>query len=268
MFLFLIPRTPVRYRNPVREELWLLCKKALLDQTSKDWKAIVIGDTKEDDLDPNHFLNIELDDCAKIAKLTKALSFIDSWEIKPEYLIRLDDDDIFSTVFLSLVQNLPLKYDCYFDISHACIDLVYLKASNNKNTWMPNTVIHKYKYALEKCGKNNTPLILQNHDEYWHIFYADKKVFSNSRNYPIYYRILTPFSITGSAGSQEKGFNWKEHINYLNGYGPWTDLPSKFYYHKNLKEISSKYFVDRPHVSILYWMFNKIKFVKNLLFRW
>ena len=35
--------------------------------------------------------------------------------LNPEYLIRFDDDDIFSETILNYIEQLPLKYDCYFD---------------------------------------------------------------------------------------------------------------------------------------------------------
>ena len=57
-FLFIIPRTPVSKRSPLRTELWELCKKSLLQQTSKNWKAIIVGDTEGEYLDPEYFITI------------------------------------------------------------------------------------------------------------------------------------------------------------------------------------------------------------------
>ncbi len=129
MFVFVIPRTPLKYRSPLRNELWSLSKKALISQTSQNWKAIIVGDTSGDKLPGDKFYTIPGDDYNKIEKLEMSLKFIESWPIKPDYLIRLDDDDIISPVILSFIAQLPKKYACYYDSRHACIDLVYLKIS-------------------------------------------------------------------------------------------------------------------------------------------
>jgi hypothetical protein len=72
MFLFIIPRTPVSKRSPLRNELWELCKKSLMQQTSKNWKTIIVGDVTGEYLDPNHFIVIDFVDQPKSEKLIKA----------------------------------------------------------------------------------------------------------------------------------------------------------------------------------------------------
>ena len=119
MYLFIIPRTPIKYRNSLRDELWELTKKSLLTQTSNNWQAIIIGDTKNEDLNVEHFITINYDDYTKVDKIQKALDYIkNSFIIKPEYIIRLDDDDIISRTVLTEIDKLPAKFDCYFDSYH------------------------------------------------------------------------------------------------------------------------------------------------------
>ena len=135
--------------------------------------------------------------------------------------------------------HLPVKYDCYFDKYHTYIDAVYLKLSHKKNLWIPNTAIHKYDHAITYCGKSNLQLLLQDHDEYWHIFYSNKRTCKMPYFNPIYYRVLTPFSLT-SFKSQIKGIvNWEKHLDYLKGYGPWINLPSHFCLYSDLKKLTN-----------------------------
>jgi len=265
MFVFVIPRTPLKYRSPLRNELWSLSKKALISQTSQNWKAIIIGDTSGDKLPGDKFYTIPGDDYNKIEKLEMSLKFIESWPIKPDYLIRLDDDDIISPVILSFIAQLPKKYACYYDSRHACIDLVYLKISFGKNLWFANTVIHKYEHAIEKCGKHNQKILLQHHDEYWHKYYSDKNTYAIPKDKAIYYRILSPFSITSALSSTDTTVKWSEHLTYLNGYGPWVPLADRFYYYEELKKISQTFFKIKPLRNIFYWILNHIKFLNNRL---
>lgn len=254
-------------RNSLREELWQISKKSLQAQTSKNWKAIVIGDTSSDELNNEFFITLNYDDYPKREKLKIALDYLKSnSSFSNDYIIRFDDDDVFSGTILHDIEQLSLKYDCYFDEYHTYIDAVYLKLSHKKNNWIANTAIHKYEHAIIVCGKSNLPLLIQDHSEHWHIYYSDKNVYKTKYSNPIYYRILTPFSITSSK-SQDAGFiDWKKHLQYLKGYGPWVSLSHSFSFYVDLKTISNIYFQMKPVIKPRYWIFNKLKYLKNNLF--
>ena len=254
-------------RNSLREELWQISKKSLQTQTSKNWKAIVVGDTSSDELNNEFFITLNYDDYSKHEKLQIALDYLkNSPRFSHDYLIRFDDDDVFSETILSDIEKMPVKYDCYFDEYHTYVDSVYLKLSQIKNLWIANTAIHKFQHAITVCGKSNLPLIIQDHSEYWHIYYSDKYIYKAKRLNPIYYRILTPFSITSSK-SQDAGFiDWKKHLQYLKGYGPWVSLNHSFKFYIDFKTVSNKYFQMKPVIKSSYWMFNKLKYLKNNLF--
>jgi hypothetical protein len=264
VFVFLIARTPVKMRNSLREELWQISKKSLQTQTSKNWKAIVVGDTSADELSNEFFITLNYDDYPKRKKLQIALEYLkNNSSINHDYLIRFDDDDIFSETILSDIEKLPSTYDCYFDEYHTYVDSVYLKLSQIKNSWIANTAIHKYEHAITVCGKSNLPLLVQDHSEYWHTYYSDKNVYKANRSNPVYYRMLTPFSITSSKSQEAGSVDWKKHLQYLKGYGPWINLFNSLWFYDELKNISNIYFETKPVVNFSYWFFNKLKYLKN-----
>lgn len=266
MFVFIIPRVPVKMRNSLRDELWEISKKSLLNQTSQNWKAIIIGDTKSDELNNENFINLNYDEYTKSEKIEMALDYLkNNPTLNPEYLIRFDDDDIFSETILKYIEQLPKKYDCYFDEYHSYIDSVYLKISHKKNSWIPNTAVHKYEHAINECGPSKTPLIVQDHSAYWHIYYRDKDIYLTSLKQSLYYRVLTPFSIT--AGINPTGnIDWNKYLVYLKGYGPWINYVSKNPFYNDLLEISNDFFKTKPVLNYVHWFVNKLKHIRKIFF--
>ncbi len=266
MFVFIIPRVPVKMRNSLRDELWEISKKSLLNQTSQNWKAIIIGDTKSDELNNENFITLNYDEYTKSEKIEMALDYLkNNPTLNPEYLIRFDDDDIFSETILKYIEQLPKKYDCYFDEYHSYIDSVYLKISHKKNSWIPNTAVHKYEHAINECGPSKTPLIVQDHSAYWHIYYRDKDIYLTSLKQSLYYRVLTPFSIT--AGMNPTGnIDWNKYLVYLKGYGPWINYVSKNPFYNDLLEISNDFFKTKPVLNYVHWFVNKLKHIRKIFF--
>src|SRR6185437_13897891 len=225
MFVFLIPRVPTSLRNNLREDLWELCYANLMNQTSKNWKAIVIGHLSDKIPDNHHFILLEKDDGTKIEKLKLGLNYIkNTLPQKPDYVIRLDDDDIFSKDILKTIDCKSTDFDCIYDPWHASVDLVYMKISFRNNYWLPNTVIHSYPNAIQICGPVNTELILQDHSQFWHIYYKNKNCYLTSKKKPVYYRVLSPYTITSSTSQNKDNVDWKTHNIYLDGYGPWISI--------------------------------------------
>jgi hypothetical protein len=261
MFIFIIARTPLSLRSPLREELWKISKESLLAQSSKNWKAIIIGDTKNEELNSDFFITLDFDNYSKIQKINCALDYLkNNRAFKTDYVIRFDDDDIFSQNCLKKIDDLPEKYDCYFDSYHTFVDSVYLKISHKKNNWIANTAIHKYEHAISLFGAPETALLNQDHSEYWHIYYKDKKTYSTSKNEPLYYRILTPFSISSINSNVNNTEIWKNYLMYLKGYGPWITLSASLPFYASLNKISVNYFQSKPKMSLYYWVFNSLKY--------
>jgi N-acetyl sugar amidotransferase len=253
-------------RSPLREKLWELCKKSLLLQESNNWQAIIIGDTTGENLDPDHFITINYFDKPKREKLFKALDFIENdLKDKPEYLIRLDDDDLISPTILSEIEKNKTDFDCFVDKCHTYIDPVYLKISFSLGNWIPNTAIHKYEHAIKQCGPSNEKLIVQDHALYWHVYYRNKNIVFTQDEHPLYYRILSPTSITGGSISSKEKINWPEHLKYLKGYGPWISIKKQFVFYNDLKLVSETFFSDKPDKNFVFWIFNYLKFLKNKL---
>ena len=265
MFLFLVARTPVVYRTPIREKLWEISKKSLLNQTSNNWKAIIIGDVSGENLDAEFFITLNYDEYSKQEKLYKALEHIkDQSDINPKYLIRFDDDDFFSSNALSFFEHLDKPYDCYFDKYHTYVDLVYLKISYKNNFWIPNTAVHKYEHAIKKCGPSHIPLIVQDHSAYWHTYYRDKDIYLTSLKQSLYCRVLTPFSIT--AGMNPAGnIDWNKYLVYLKGYGPWINYDLKNPFYNDLFEISNIFFNSKPVLNGFHWFVNKLKYIRKIV---
>lgn len=263
MFVFIIPRTPLKMRNSLRNELWQISLNSLINQSCKNWKAIVVGDTTSDKLNNDFFISLNFDEFTKREKIDIALNYLKTNStLAPSYLIRFDDDDVFSEHFLKYIDELPIKFDCYFDEHHTYIDLVYLKLSQKKNNWIPNTAIHKYDYAIKVCGPENIQLLAQDHSSYWHIFYSDKNVYNTQKHNPIYYRVLTPTSITSGMNISE--INWEMYLKYLNGYGPWIALKNSCQFYNSFKNITVNYFKTKPVLSYTYWVYNYLKYFKNI----
>ncbi|MBI2722892.1 MAG: N-acetyl sugar amidotransferase [Bacteroidetes bacterium] len=268
-FLFIVPRMPVRLRNSLREALYHNTIQSLLNQKCKNWRAIILGEKiKVSDIENEHLVYVEADDLPKTDKLKIALDYISSHpELTPEYIIRLDADDIICPQYLSKIENLSERYDLYYDEFHVCIDPVYLKISYRKNAWIANTAIHKYVHAIKPCGPHNEVLFLQDHDAFWHSYYADKKVFKSPKLTPLYYRILSPYSITSSGLDNNDHINWNNHLAYLNSYGPWISLHSSFFGFDGIKKVHDVFEAHRPKRPALYWLFNRVKFIRDRLIR-
>lgn len=265
MFVFIIPRTPVKLRTPLRDDLWEISKKSLMSQTSNDWKALIIGVPNESERTNPHFVFLEKDEFTKKEKIKFALDFLrENANLRADYLIRFDDDDVFSKIILSEVAESEVKFDCIYDKFHTYIDPVYMKISCKRNNWIANTAIHAYEHAVKVCGPKNQQLLMQDHDEYWHTYYKDKNTFSPELLKPVYFRVLSPYSITGrSTAPFNAEIDWTKYSAYLRGYGPWITLPENQNFHNELKNISERYFKDKPSRSFFYWLVNRLKFSKN-----
>ena len=104
MFLFLVARTPVCYRTPIREKLWEISKISLLNQTSKNWKAIIIGDVSEENLDTEFFITLNYDLYSKQEKLYKHIGFV------PFAHLLGDEKAQFQPMFITH-QTIKFKYE-------------------------------------------------------------------------------------------------------------------------------------------------------------
>jgi hypothetical protein len=222
-FLFVTTLTPKRLLTPVRQKLFDLYKKSLLNQSYKNWTALLIGE--EDETDGN-FIQIKATEEDKQAKLEYAFNYIKNLSIKPDYVIRLDDDDIISPTILEKAAT--LEFDCFADTSHHFYDIVYSLYCRQKKDWIPNTVIHKTEHIFNIYGEDKIELLKCSH-HFWHLYYSDKKLVFSKENEPVYLRTISPVTISGSFTNNENILNAERYNKYMNTPGSWIEeVPISF----------------------------------------
>lgn len=229
--------------SPLRKDLFQLYLKALLNQNYSNWKALVLSE--EEKTDGNiHFIQCPENIVTKVQKLIFAGQYIRTNNIKADYLIRIDDDDIISSKALCSANK--ESFDCYADRFHTFFDIQSGNIAQQKRDWLANTVIHKFEFALSPFGKELHPLFVYDHSQTWKEFYKNKNIVYTSPDNPIYMRILSPSSIT--ANESITGHSSSQYKIYLKKFGRWKSLNKLngldgYYY--DLFDIRDRYF-GRP----------------------
>lgn len=217
-FIFIVPKTPVKFLNKERKLLWNLCYKSLLNQNYSRWTAITIGGEILNNKD-DRFIELNFEG-RKEEKLQKATQYIIENNIIGDYIIRLDDDDIINPTVLGKASK--LEFDLYVDKHQWFWHYESGKISNRVWNWFPNTCIHKREHALTQWGKyakgdfkhfKNQALLIENDHSKLHPYYKNKNIIFSDKKHPIYIRTITSSSITaGNAINQEQ---------YLKKFGLW-----------------------------------------------
>lgn len=216
-FLFVTALTPAAKRSAVREALFQNYIRALKQQTYPHWQVLLIG---EEDKQDGNFIYVRTSSVTKEDKLIDAYNYVQKMAEKPDYLIRLDDDDVISPVVLESV--LGKKFDCYSDRYHHFFDLASGMTSRQLRPWIPNTAIHKMEDALTIYQETGRPVFANDHSKVWHVYYKKKKIKYASRFHPVYMRILSPTSITATAERNK-------YEAYLKTFGKWKKrMPKDF----------------------------------------
>lgn len=218
-YLFIIPLTPQTLLNEIRINLQFICFETLKSQSYHNWKALVIGDYIENVPKDNRFININYEG-RKEEKLQKATQYIIDNDLKSDYIIRLDDDDIFNPNILNEIKD--LDFDIYVDKTQFFWNHETKQVASRTWNWFPNTCIHKTKHALTEYGSfakgdfqrfHDKSLLIENDHSQLHPYYINKKVIYSKKNSPVYLRSITNTSITAG--------NSKNYNNYLNRFGNW-----------------------------------------------
>ena len=227
-FLFIIPLTPCRLLTENRKKLRSICLKTLTSQTYPNWKALLIGSELPDGFSGGNFIHLSYEGY-KEEKLQKATQYILSNPLKPDYIIRLDDDDIFNPELLDQLKN--LTFDLYVDKYHTFWNSSDGSISQKIFYWFPNTCIHKAEHALQRYGnlppgnyerfKTNALLIENEHNDFHKYYTIDHKIRFSSKQDPVYLRALNPDSIT----SIEQVGDFKNYLD-RHGYRKKNNLPA------------------------------------------
>jgi len=256
-FLFVTTLTPDRLMSPVRKKLFDLYKQSILAQTYTNWKVLLVGNSNAIE---GKFISIGSLKEDKISKLECAVEYIKNLPQKPDYVLRLDDDDIISPFTLENASQ--LDFDCYADSRHHFYDIVYSNYCNQKRPWLPNTVIHKTEHIFSEIDNPKMSLLIHDHNLVWHSYYADKKLIFSPKDKPLYLRTISPVTTsTGLEKGSDKKTNWKDYNTYLNSFGLWKKrIPSCFKsYELALIELAN-YFESTPKEKL-----SAITFIKKIL---
>ncbi|MBA2611557.1 MAG: hypothetical protein H0U95_06275 [Bacteroidetes bacterium] len=221
-FLFIIPLTPRSHLSSQRLSLRKLCFDTLKSQSYSNWKALLIGELLDEEQVSEKFIKIDFEG-QKEEKLQKATEYILRKELNCDYIIRLDDDDIFNPVILDSLKD--KNFDLCVDKYHSFWDTSSGMISQKIMYWFPNSCIHNKKHALAIVGSfppgdyqryKEKPFLIENEHNDFHFHYTEKNniIFSDKKS-PVYLRSLSSGSITSLQAN-----NYSE---YMNNFGYWKE---------------------------------------------
>jgi N-acetyl sugar amidotransferase len=227
-FLFLIPLTPKAYLTPNRSALRALSLQNLVNQNYDNWSAILIGKTDETIPKTSNFIILDVEG-TKEAKLQAATKYIKDTNLDFDYLIRLDDDDMFNNKLLSKLAE--KEFDIYIDKYHTFWDASTGSIAQQVPYWFANTCIHKKEHALTAYGtfprdttvftKEKPYLIENGHGDFHKYYNQNHTILVAERNDPLYVRTLNP----DSHSSLFTG----DFVKYMNLFGIWRGNTLKNY---------------------------------------
>lgn len=221
-YLFIIPLTPASFLNEERLALQKLCFSALNIQNYKNWKALIIGGHLPLEFEHNeHYIFINYE-AKKEEKLQIATQYLIENNLNFDYLIRLDDDDIFNPFLLMDLAN--KEFNIYVDQKHWFWYPEKNYVANDLRHWLPNSVIIKKDIAYTPFGefppgnhKNIAKKCMLIHNEHHviHEFFLKKKIHVTfaPKNKPIYLRSISNSSITSNISNNS--------ISYFLSFGFW-----------------------------------------------
>lgn len=234
-FLFLIPLTPKAYLTPNRIALRALSLQNLINQDYENWSAILIGKTDETIPNKSNFILLDVEG-TKEGKLQAATKYIKDTNLDFDYLIRLDDDDMFNNKLLSKLAE--KEFDIYIDKYHTFWDASTGSIAQQVPYWFANTCIHKKEHALTVYGSfprdttvftKEKPYLIENgHGDFHRYYNQNHTILIAERNDPLYVRTLNP----DSHSSLFTG----DFVKYMNLFGIWRgNTLNNYSFLKNFK---------------------------------
>src|SRR4051812_13632626 len=101
-FLIIVPLTPARLLTPIRKKLFEVFLQNLQRVEYDDWQAILIGE-QEGNTGKIKYKKIGAE--SKELKLVFARELMRDLKIKPDYVLRLDDDDLINPTIFKQLSN-------------------------------------------------------------------------------------------------------------------------------------------------------------------
>lgn len=234
-FVFVTCLTPSASLSPLRAELFELYKLSLKKQSSNNWTAVLMGEESKQEA---NFLYIKSNTVTKEDKLLELYNLFLKLEHKPKYIIRLDDDDLFSLSILSKIEMEISDFDVYVDRYQCMYNVFDTKSLCKEYPWFPSTLVMKFEDAMQTIESfNNLPLFVCDHDKVFHHYYKNKKVYYSHKGEPIYLRVFSPTSLS-FADSKNK------FERYCNSFGVWKFVSFKGFEWAapKLEQLNAKYF--------------------------
>jgi len=245
-FLFIIPATPTYALNKDRLMLQNQCLEYLIKQTYSNWLALWVDHDEPPVLD-SRILHVNISG-KKEEKMQKVSDYVLNNCFEFDYVIRLDDDDIFNP---NLLNRIKLEdFDVYTDYYQYFWSPFLGKISRKLWYWFPNSCIHKKEHAYTIWGsfatggpfekyRLNSYLIENDHSNFHH-YYKGKKVLFTQRRNPVYLRTITSTSSTALQSDKYEDYLgsfgvWKK--NFLNDYKElFLQFDSNKEYSQSLKQ--------------------------------
>jgi hypothetical protein len=197
-----------------------LCFDNLHSQSYTAWKALLIGKPGEHEIPGPNFMLLDFEG-HKEEKLQMATQYIREHQVEGDYLIRLDDDDIFNPRLLKELSD--ASFDLYVDRSHHYWNSETGCVSRAVRYWFPNTCIHKRAHALAPFGnfppgdytryKSQCLLIENEHNDFHHYYNQNHRILFSESKAPVYLRTINSGSITSLQASRQE--------DYMNSFGFW-----------------------------------------------
>jgi len=219
-FLFIIPAIPKKFSDIHRVGLQDLCISHLISQTYSKWEVLWISENAPNTSD-KRFIHIDYEG-PKEEKLQVATKYIIDNNISADYIIRLDDDDLFNTKILNEIKGAT------FDVTVDKHQSFWMYGTNYFASrvwyWFPNTCIHKKEHALAIYGVlangdvkqlNSKVRLIENDHSKIHRYYIGKQIRFSLKNNPIYLRTITSNSVTYNNSNDKESYyskfgNWKQ----------------------------------------------------------
>jgi hypothetical protein len=193
----------------------------LRNQQYDNWEAWLLGEEERQDGKINF---IKADATAKEEKLLEASKRLYAIADKPDFIIRIDDDDLVPSYLLRDIAN--LNFDCYADKYHFVYELESGRSMLRKNPWLASTVVMSYNHAVKRMEKwGGKPLFACDHSLAFEPYFRNKNIIFAPAGKPVYYRVLSPSS--QSVTSKSHGATSDPYHFYVKGLGRWNYFPVK-----------------------------------------
>jgi hypothetical protein len=274
-FLFITHLTPTHKLSELRKELIDIYFLSLNNQTYKNWKVLFFGEKEHTN---GKFKEVYLPDVESKKKEQFIIELLQREDVKQymedvDYIIKLDEDDVFSPTALELYKNatadiIGSKPKVVFDITSGTCNFV------NTN-WFAGTCIHKKEHAFAKYDGKGSSLVgnvlYSNHSYGWTNYYADKVVIEPDLKNSIYVWVLSPTSISSTFyGVIPKNFeeiSMKKYYKFLRKFSPWKHQKLdgfETYFELQTKawtKFSKFPLKPIPFASTFFYLLRKIKYV-------